>query len=602
MGMDYKLTVSLLASFIIVFILSCGDTTPTGNNPGPDTSQFTLTLEVPTVLGVSSPAIVDTIHTSQIIVIDTVTNDTTVYDTTRDTILARFIVYWDTVPRATHYFVFVFDGEGNFIRFYTVPDTLPVGIPVMSKLISGLKPNDTYRFNIAAGKDTTIIEDEDGDGILDTTLLQFVGKKTDYFYMPLYLPLSPENINVNVTVQTALISWTPSTDEGLLGYTAYLYDDRGIIKDSLEVDSFTTSLNFTSLEKDKAYKVNIMTRARIGNSVICSTYAYDVSTLQDTGFKLPYVYASSYDKPDEGNAGSTILGLGYMVGVKGGIFAMGNIWGDTTRGDNGKPVHEVVVSSFYLGKYEIDNSLYCRFLNSFGVSSIQYFVEVDTAGTPIANIFVYNSDTLLKQDSFLFIYLDTSAVNDSFAVDSGKGHYPVSGISWEGAVLFCNWLSDEDNLTPCYNTSTWVFNPSADGYRLATEAEFEYTHSAAFSGKKQRYPWGYSHDPVQYASLTTGLDTVGSYKSYFGFHNLSGNVMEWCHDFSDLMPGQDTSFYYAECLNAGVVYDPPGPVNGSYHVLRGGSYLVSGDGNTSVYRHTFINYPGYGFRVARNAK
>ena len=600
--MDYKLTVSLLTTFIIAFILSCGDSGPTGSGPGPDTSQFTVTLEVPLVLGVSSLAIVDTIHTSQIIVIDTATNDTIVYDTTRDTILARFIVYWDTVPRATHYFVYVLDGAGNFVRFYTIPDTLPVGTPVMSKLISGLKPNDLYLFNIAAGKDTTIIEAEDGDGILDTTLLQFVSKKTDYFYVPLYLPLSPENINVNVTDQTALISWTPSTGIGILGYTVYLYDDIGTVKDSQEVDSLTTSLNFTSLGKDRAYKVNIMTRATIGNSVICSTYAYDVSTLQDTGFKLPYVYVSAYEKPDEGNAGSIILGLGYMVGVKGGIFAMGNIWEDTTREDNGKPVHEVIVSSFYLGKYEVDNSLYSQFLNSYGVSSIQYSVEVDTAGTPIANIFVYSGDTLLKQDSLLFIYLDTSAIPDSFAVDSGKGHYPVSGIHWEGAVLFCNWLSGEDNLTPCYNPTTWVFNPSADGYRLATEAEFEYAHSAAFLGKKQRYPWGYNHDPNKYASTTTGLDTVGSYKSYFGFYNLSGNVMEWCHDLSDLVLGQDTSFYYAECLNAGVVYDPLGPASGSYHALRGGSYLVSGDRNTSAYRHTFFNYPGYGFRVARNAK
>lgn len=589
--MDYKLTVSLFGIFIIAFILSCQDSSPTGSGPDPDTSQFTVTLEVPPNLRVDSLAIVDTAHTCQIIVIDTATNDTIVYDTTRDTILARFIAYWDTIPRATHYFVFVLDSTGNFIRFYKVFGS--------RRPITGLKPNKAYKFNIAAGFDTAVVDTVIGT---DTTYdsLQFIGEKTNYCFVPLYLPLSPKNINVNVTGQTALISWTPNTGDGLLGYTAYLYNDTGAVKDFQEVDSLTTSLNFTSLDKDKAYKVNIITRAKIGNSVICSTYAYDVSTLQDTGFKLPYVYVSAYEKPDEGNAGSIILGLGYMVGVKGGIFAMGNIWVDSTRDGNGKPVHEVVVSSFYLGKYEIDNSLYSRFLNSLG--SVEFVVEVDTAGTPIANIFVYSGDTLLKQDSLLFIYLDTSAINDSFAVDSGKGHYPVSGIHWEGAVLFCNWLSDEDNLTPCYNPTTWIFNPSADGYRLTTEAEFEYAHSAAFLGKKQRYPWGYNHDPNKYASITTGLDTVGSFQPYFGFYNLSGNVMEWCHDWSDLVLGQDTSFYYAECLNAGVVYDPLGPASGSYHALRGGSYLVSGDRNTSAYRHTFFNYPGYGFRVARNAK
>ena len=169
-------------------------------------------------------------------------------------------------------------------------------------------------------------------------------------------------------------------------------------------------------------------------------------------------------------------------------------------------------------------------------------------------------------------------------------------------MLFCNWLSVQDNEECCYDTADWRLKPSVDGYRLPTEAEFEYVHSAAFSGKKQRYPWGYSEDQDKYASMQTGVDSVGSYKAYFGFHNLSGNVLEWCNDKSDYASSQDYSAYYKECLDSGIVTNPLGPVTDSVHVLRGGSYLQSGGQSTSAWRHNYpvINTKGYGFRVARN--
>lgn len=588
--MGYKLSLVIITAFITAFILSCGDSNPSGSGTGTDTTGITITLDVPSNLRIDSLAIIDTMHTCQVIEIDTA-GDTLVYDTIRDTILARFVAYWDTVPRATHYFVYVLDGAEDLVRIYKVSGS--------RRFITGLRPNDTYKFNIAAGKDTVVAVTDTTD-----TTLQFIGKKTACYYVPLHLPLSPKNITVNTTGQTALVSWSPSTDSGVLGYTVYLYDMHYDSTDSQRVDSFTTSASFTSLEKDNAYKVNIRTRARIGNSEICSTYVYDMTTLQDTGYTLPYVYVSTFEKPDESNASSTILGIDYMIGVKGGIFTMGNIWEDTAGSHKGKPVHEVVVSSFFLGKYEIDNDLFRRFLNSIdtGTDTVEYIIEIDSTDT--ANIFIYKGDTLLKQDSLLFIYLDTSALIDTFAVVPGKEHYPVSGVYWKSAALFCNWLSVQDNVVSCYNTSDWSLISSEDGYRLPTEAEFEYVHSAAFLGKKQRYPWGYSEDPAKYASITTGLDTVGSYKAYFGFHNLSGNVLEWCNDRSDYAASQDYSAYYKECLDSGIVINPLGPVTNSVRVLRGGSYMLGGEQNTSAWRHSNpgISKKGYGFRVARNGK
>ena len=591
--MGYKLSLIIITAFIIVFMLSCGDSNPSGSDTGTDTTGITITLDIPSNLRIDSLKIIDTMHASQVIEIDTA-GDTIVYDTTRDTILARFVAYWDTVPRATHYFVYVLNGAEDIVRIYKVSGS--------RRFVTGLKPNDTYKFNIAAGKDTLVPVTDTSD-----TILQFIGKKSTCYYVPLHLPLPPKTINVNTTGQTALVSWSPSTDSGVLGYSVYLYDMHYALKDSQRVDFLTTSASFTSLQKDNAYKVNIRTRAQIGNSDICSCYVYDMTTAQDNGYTLPYVYVSTFEKPDESNAYSTVLGPDSMVGVQGGIFTMGNIWTDTAGSHKGKPVHEVVVSSFYLGKYEIDNDLFMRFLNSIDQGpdpdTVEYFIEIDSTDT--ANIFIYKGDTLLKQDSLVYIYsaiIDTNN-NDTFAVVLGKELYPVSGVYWKGAVLFCNWLSQQDNIASCYNTADWSLDPSADGYRLPTEAEFEYVHSAAFLGKKQRYPWGYGEDPAKYASMTTGLDSVGSYKSYFGFHNLSGNVLEWCNDRSDYAASQDFSAYYKECLDSGVVIDPLGPVvTDSVHVLRGGSYLQSGEQSTSAWRHNYpvISTKGYGLRVARN--
>jgi formylglycine-generating enzyme required for sulfatase activity len=403
----------------------------------------------------------------------------------------------------------------------------------------------------------------------------------------LYQPESPKNVSVEYENMTARISWVPVTGVGITGYRAYLYNAYGDSIGFMDVPDSSGSAVYFIVSEDSAYKVNVVTISAIGMSRICSTFVYDMTTSQDTGFRLPYLYLSTFTTPSVDSGVSTILGKGNMLGIKGGIFAMGDIWSNGAAG-NGKPVHEVVVSSFYLSRSEISNNVYVQFLNDY--TGLQF----DTANS--LAIFTLNGDTLLAPCG-QFIY-DTSA--EEFVVSSDTAVYPVTGVHWAGAAAFCNWLSEKDYLTPWYDTSDWSFDSSANGYRLPTEAEYEYVHSAAFLGTKQRYPWGYNDIPDNYGSAATGFKKVANFGAYFGFYDLSGNVLEWCHDWSDHLTGPDSS-YYTLCLQKGIVFNPYGPDAGSYHVLRGGSYLMSGEKCTSAYRHVNpgSDVTGYGFRVAR---
>jgi len=144
-------------------------------------------------------------------------------------------------------------------------------------------------------------------------------------------------------------------------------------------------------------------------------------------------------------------------------------------------------------------------------------------------------------------------------------------VSWYGAVAFCNWLSRKAGLEEVYDEGTWEADFSKVGYRLPTEAEWEY--AARAGGKEIKYPNGNSltHDDANYDG-TGGRDRwwrtspVGSFPpNELGLYDMAGNVWEWCNDWYD-------SGYYSRSP----VDNPTGPSSGTYHkVHRGGSW---GDG------------------------
>jgi formylglycine-generating enzyme required for sulfatase activity len=193
---------------------------------------------------------------------------------------------------------------------------------------------------------------------------------------------------------------------------------------------------------------------------------------------------------------------------------------------------------------------------------------------------------------------------------------PVDGVSWYDAIAYCNTRSLDEGLDPVYeimgsfNPGDWASypysswdnvtkRPQANGYRLPTEAEWEYAAKGG-NGSPGNYIYSGSNTPdeVAWYNTTSGSMTnpVGQLTpNGLGIYDMSGNISEWCWDWYD-------PYYYS----ADVEWtDPTGPSSGDERSRRGGSWNNAYTNVRTVIRNSFPpNNSTYvmGFRVVRGAE
>jgi len=240
-----------------------------------------------------------------------------------------------------------------------------------------------------------------------------------------------------------------------------------------------------------------------------------------------------------------------MILINGGTFMMGSP--ETEKGRNFTdegPQHKVTVSSFYIGKYSVTQPEYEEIMGE-----------------------------------------NPSHPNHK------RPENPVDQVTWLNAVDYCNKRSVKEGLTPVYtingNNVTW--NREANGYRLPTEAEWEYacragTQTPFYTGDKVEEAGWYKGNTRDSAGQRYTFPVGQKKPNAFGLYDMHGNVLEWCWDF--FAP------YTAEAQ-----IDPIGPATGDRRVYRGGCFDFDEVNCRSAYRfRQIVNFKFFynGFRVARS--
>jgi len=236
-----------------------------------------------------------------------------------------------------------------------------------------------------------------------------------------------------------------------------------------------------------------------------------------------------------------------MVYVPGGTFQMGSSEGDSGAGGDEFPQHSVTLDDFWIDQTEVTNAQFAAFLNDRGnqTEGGVTWLELDS------------DHCLIEQ------------VEGQYQPKSGYADHPVIEVSWYGADAYCGWV----------------------GAQLPTEAQWEY---AARGEHGYIYPWGNDAptcELVNFAVCSGGPMPVGTLPdgaSWCEVLDMAGNVWEWTAD------------WYGSYSSASQT-NPTGPTDGSFKVLRGGSFYGNRYYVRAAHRYHFApdyRLGGIGFRCA----
>jgi len=238
-----------------------------------------------------------------------------------------------------------------------------------------------------------------------------------------------------------------------------------------------------------------------------------------------------------------------MILIPDGEFIMGS-----DKYLNEKPQQKIYLDRYYFDRFLVTNRKFREFIDATG-----YQTDSEKAG--------YGSVR------FGYRWKKVPAANwrspDGHTFIEGKDDHPVTQISFNDALAFCEWK----------------------GKDLPTEAQWE---KAARGAEGNEYPWGNSEPDDTLANFddiigtTTAVDQYEKGKSVYGVYDMAGNVNQWCKDFYSTAERE--------------LKNPTGPVGGKEHVVKGGSFIEGVDNLRSAHRDRYeSDYSSYlfGFRCAK---